>query len=215
MNKLSSFQKNNELNPVDTYWKPTPSGIRGLSMKVFRRIRNYYWRFFKNRNYIFVHNGPFKPVTDCPYEFANYDRFEDVPGNVKEAILLRGGEKALEKDCFEMNHGAIMWVGFIKGQVVHRIFARRGKHYKQWFVDLDENDIALVRGETFPKYRGLGILSASIQNLMSIMLQDGDKAYVDCNINNKSSIRGLLKIGFVKIAEMRPINRKQALGVDN
>ncbi|KJS28616.1 MAG: hypothetical protein VR64_23855 [Desulfatitalea sp. BRH_c12] len=130
-------------------------------------------------------------------------------------MLRHEGEKGLKQAKFEMKYGASMWVGLVDGQISHRKFVRRGHDFKRWFVDLNEDDIVLFREQTYPGYRGRGIGPAVSRYLMNALLREGGKAYSDCNIHNMSSIRALQKNGFMRIATMKPITRKQALGVDS
>jgi GNAT superfamily N-acetyltransferase len=215
MNKSRSLQNHQKVNPIDAYWVPVPPGIKGFSIKVFRKLRQHYRHRFQNLSYIFMHCGPFEPVVNPPCAFARYDHFEEIPYSVKEVMLYHEGEKGLKHAEFEMKYGASMWVGLVDGHISHRKFVRRGCDFKQWFVNLNPHDIVLFREQTYPGYRGRGIGPAVSRYLMNTLLSEGCKAYSDCNIHNASSIRALEKNGFVRVAAMKPITRKQALGLDN
>lgn len=214
MNKEQSNQNHEDMDYLYAYWIPIPPGVRGLKIRIFRKLRQFYQRRFRNRNYIFMKSGPFEPAFNSPCEFARYDSFENIPDFVKESIVLNEGEKRLGSDRFEMNHGAIMWVGFINGNLATCILTRFGKYFKSWFVDLDATDIVYIAGRTYPSYRGRGILSMLILHSMYNLLNNGGNAYLDVNMNNMSSIRAIQKAGFTEIALMKPISKKQSLGVE-
>mgnify|MGYP000365612650 CR=1 FL=1 len=191
---------------IDAYWIPAPAGIKGFGIKVLRKVRKYY---------IFMHSGPFVPPTKTNIKFDRYDYFDDIPNAVKQTIITNEGMESLENERLEMMHGATMWAGLVDGQVAHIKLIRYGKDFKRWFIDLDDNDIVLFRERTYPKYRGRSIQAAVTRHILYNLLQNGGRAYIDCNIHNISSIRGIFKSGFEKIATVKPITRKQALGVDH
>jgi len=214
MNERSSAQKIKEIGAIDAYWVQV-SGVKGVGIKILRRLRRYYRQWFQqSRNHVFVKHGPFEPVSDPPCEIVRFDRFEDIPASLKEAFLAQEGQTGLATDRFEMDHGAIMWVGLVDGQLAHRKLIRYGKDFKRWFVDLKENDIVVFRANTYPNYRGLGIGPAISAHLMYSLLRNGGKVYTDCNVNNAPAIRATLKNGYEIIATMKPISREQALGID-
>ncbi len=207
--------KHEKISAIDAYWIPAPPGTKGFIIKGSRKLRQYYRRWFqKTKHYVFMHLGPFDPPINPSCSFASYERFDDIPDTVKDAIIANEGKASLENEKFEMKHGASMWVGFVEGQLAHIILIRYGKEFDRWFVHLDDQDIVMFRGRTYPEYRGQGILGTAIKHIMHILLQDGGKAFTDINVHNISSIRGILKFGFENIAKIKPISRKQALGVD-
>ncbi|NCB26473.1 MAG: hypothetical protein EOM62_13515 [Bacteroidia bacterium] len=206
-------QKPKNIHPVDAYWIPTP-GIKGFGIKLIRKLKKLYQCWFQNEHYIFMHCGPFDPPVNSHLKFARYDRFDDIPSAVKNAILTHEGIASLDNERFEMKHGATMWVGFVDGQPAHIKFSRYGKDFKRWFIDIDDHDVVIFRDRTYPEFRGFGAQGDVSKQIMFTLLQNRGKAYCDCSIHNLSSMRGLKKAGFVIIRTKKPITRKQALGVD-
>ena len=188
------------------------SGLAELAGKVFIWLTRDYRQWFKNRNYVFEHRGPIRPVMNTPCEVVKYECFDDIHKIVKETIQLYGGERMLEIDRLEMDQDANMWVMFIDGQPVTMKFTRRGRYFKRWFVPLQDDDIVVFRGRTFPEYRGRGLHPALTRFMFQRILHEGQRAFTDCKIHNKSSIRAIQKNNWVRIATMKPISRKQAIG---
>jgi hypothetical protein len=210
--EIMHYKKKEDLSLLDAYWR-TPTGIKGLWIKALRKLRQYYRKLFEKKNYIFSNEGPFEPVINSPCEFECYRRFEDITDQVREKIIECEGINSLKAIKFEMHHGALMWCGFVDGQLANYRFSRFGKYFKMWFVDLNDKDIVLFRGKTYPEFRGRGVHGAVGCYIMHVLLKNGGRAFVDCDANNISSIRANAKAGFKKIAEMRPITIEDALGV--
>ncbi len=187
------------------------SAVNGLTIKILRRLTRYYRKWFQKQNHVFVHRGPFEPVTASSCEFVRYEHFEDVPGHVREAIEFHGGQKALEADRREMEQAGAMWVAILDQRLAGVLFTRCGREFHRWFVKLRDDDIVIFRMRTYPKFRGRGIAPSLMRNAMYNSLHHGDNAYIDCRVYNIPSIRSIQKAGFVCIATMKPISRKEAL----
>ncbi len=195
----------------DSKRKPTGAVVE-LSGKILRRLTRYYQKSFQNRHYVFEHRGPIGPVMNTPCEVVKYERFDDVHKIVKEAIQFYGEERTLERDRLQMDQDADMWVMFIDGRPVTMKFTRRGRYFKRWFVPLQDDDIVVFRGRTFPEYRGRGLHPALTRFMFKRILHEGQRAFTDCKIHNKSSIRAIQKNNWARVATMKPISREQALG---
>ena len=192
--------------------KRMPAGtVKELTRKVLRRLTRYYRKWFQNRNYIFVHRGPFEPLDAMACEFVVYDHFEDVPDHVRVAIERYGGQKTLEIDQQEMEQAAEMWIAIINQQLAGVLFTRRGKDFRRWFVDIQDDDIVIFRMRTYLEFRGRGVAPSLMRYAMYSSLQRGDHVYIDCQVYNIPSIRAIQKAGFMRIATMKPISREQAL----
>lgn len=157
---------------------------------------------------------PFKPVIDPPADLMHYDRIEDVPDIVWEATLQsRGkGSSAVENDRIELQQNAVMWVAFVEGETAGIIFTRQGRYFKRWFVELEDDDIVVFRGWTWPKFRRRGIATALAHHAVNCQYRDGCKIYADCQVFNLASKFGLQKEGFKLIATTKPLSRQEALG---
>ena len=189
-----------------------PAGkFNRLVGKVLHRLTRYYQKSFRNRNYIFVHQGPFEPVKNPICEFARYKSFDEVPRDVREAIERYGGQKALETDRREMEQDSIMWVAFLGQQLTGVLFTRRGVDFQRWFVKLQDDDIVIFRVRTYPEFRGRGIAPSLMRYAMNSLLHKGNNAYIDCRVYNRPSIRCIENAGFSMIATMKPMLREEAV----
>ena len=180
--------------------------------RIARRLLRYYRRWFRNRNHIFVHREPFDAVSVIQANIVRYDCFEDVPAEVMASAASYGGQCIIEEDRREVEMSAVMWVAFIGERLAGVSFTRRGRHFKGWFAELQDNDIVIFRMRTYPKYCGRGIAPLLMRHAMSSLLQRGDLACIDCRVYNKPSIRSIHKAGFERFATMKPIARETALG---
>lgn len=195
--------------------KPITQAIEaksGLAEKIRRRLVRYYRKWFKSRNHIFMHRGPFAVFAGPACDFFSYDKFDDIPKPVLDVFERNDGKKSLEIDRQEMGQAAVMWLAFFDSKPAGILFTRRGRDFKKWFVDLAEQDIVLFRMHTYPEFRGRGIAPALMSYAMSQSLGEGGRAYIDCSVFNSSSRRSIEKAGFSLVATMKPISRKQALG---
>lgn len=186
--------------------------LRALPGKAVRRLRRYYLRYFQHRNHVYVHRGPFPPEHRDDCTFHRYERFEDVPPEVREAIIAAGGQKALDTDEREMRQNGVMWAAFCDGGLASVLFTRCGAYFRQWFVPLEDGDVVIFRVRTYPQFRGRGIAPSLMRHAFHECLSDGGAAYIDCRVYNHPSIRSIEKAGFEHIATMKPISRQEAFG---
>jgi RimJ/RimL family protein N-acetyltransferase len=186
-----------------------PAAVPG---KVWRRLKRWCRHRFQNRNHVFAHHGPFEPVPNPTCRVVRYDRYDDIPEEVRAGIRRHRDRTAVDKDRFEMEQKAALWVAFIDSEPAGLLFGRRGGAFRTWFVPLRNKDIVLFRGVTFPPYRGRGVMPTLTRTAMHDCLSPGDTAYCDCRVYNTASMRCIEKAGFTHIATMRAIRRRHALG---
>lgn len=186
--------------------------LRDLPGKVWRRLRRYYRRYFQNRNHVFVRRGPYPLAERDDCSFHCYPCFDDVPVEVRRAIITRRGRDVLETDRRELDEGAVMWIAEIHGTPASVLFTRRGGLFRDWFVPLDVDDMVIFRVRTDPQYRGRGLAPSLMRRAMAESLSSDSRAYVDCRVYNRPSIRSIEKAGFERIATMRPIERSTNRG---
>ncbi|MCC5887223.1 MAG: GNAT family N-acetyltransferase [Gammaproteobacteria bacterium] len=179
---------------------------------IARKLRRWYRRTFQHQNYVFRHDGPFSTPPTFEFRFDRYERFEDIPGLVRQSIVTAEGEESLQKLHLEMTAGAVLWTAHHDDLLVGRRMSRQGRFFRAWFVTLADEDVVIFRGKTLPEHRGRGISPAMMKHIMASELKDGGVAYSDCRVYNYPSIRSLEKAGFRRFAKMRPISREQALG---
>jgi RimJ/RimL family protein N-acetyltransferase len=141
-----------------------------------------------------------------------YERVEDVPPEVLSALSGYASGKEFEWDAREIRDHAVYWVGYLDGQVVGTRMSRRGQYFRSWFVPLEKNDIVIFRGRTLPPFRGRGISAVMLRYIISREVAAGGRAFTDCDVYNKPSIRAIGKAGFRRIATKKSISRREALG---
>ncbi len=185
-----------------------------LTRKAIDRLLRYYRKWFRNWNHIFVHKGPFEPLRSIACEFVRYAHFEELPDHVRAAIAHYGGRKILKMDQQEMEQSADIWIAIIDQQLAGVLFTRKGKKFRRWFVEIKDDDMVIFRMRTYPAFRGRGVAPSLMRYAMHHSLQGGHKAYIDCRVYNKPSIRAIQKAGFKQFATMKPIKREEALGGD-
>lgn len=199
-------------------WPKTPKAPppweqqRTFFNRVKGRLLRSYRRWFQNRNHVFVHRGPFLPINREDCTFCCYERLEDVPMNVREAIMAQGGQRTLNTDEREIEQNATMWASFCGEDLASVLFTRRGAHFRQWFVPLEDNDIVIFRVRTHSQFRGKGLAPSLMSYALHESLGAGEAAYIDCRVYNQPSIRSIEKAGFQHVATMKPIRREDALG---
>lgn len=192
--------------------QPITPRLSALPGKVLRRLQRYYRRYFQNRNYVFVHRGPFPPEHREDCHFKRYSTFEQIPSQVRDGFIATGRDQVLACDRRELDEGATMWAVFIGDELASVIFTRQSGAFRRWFVELGENDIVFIRGRTDIRFRGRGLLPSLMRYAMHNCLKEGGSAYLDCRVYNKPSIRAIQKTGFSCIATMKPLSRQDAFG---
>lgn len=178
------------------------------NLQVFlKRKYNFY---FRNWNYIFKFDHH-SPNRNLPEELTvlRFDSVDTIPGEIIEMMYLAHGDRYVNSNMgFINSKGAVLWVAIKDNKVLGCRLSRRGKNINNWFIELNDNDIIIYRGNTVPEFRGHGLSPAMMQYIIKNELNEGDNAYVDCKIYNYPSIRSITKAGFVKIAKMRPIKEE-------
>ncbi|MCH8806568.1 MAG: GNAT family N-acetyltransferase [Planctomycetes bacterium] len=170
-------------------------------------------RIVQHRNHVFMQEGPAQTGSAPPnLTVVRCDRLEDLAPELLATMRSRFSPSSLEVDRWELGHGAVLWVGLIDGRLAGVSMSRRGDQFKCWFVPLRRHDVVIFRNRTLPDFRGRGLCPALMQHVMFHELAGDGRAYVDCRVYNKPSIRSIEKAGFRRIATMKPLRRKDALG---
>lgn len=194
--------------------QPITPRLSALPGKVLRRLQRYYRRWFQNRNYVFIHKGPFGPELRDDCTFSRHDRFETVPATVVTDIMLQDGRHEIERDMVEMECGAVLWIAHVNEHVASLILCHRGRNFKKWHVPVGGNDIIFSRGRTFTPFRGRGLCSSLMKYAMHVELSKQGVAFSDCRVYNAPSIRLHAKAGFYRLTKVKPLTRAEALGVE-
>lgn len=187
------------------------NGMVMMLRNVFRRLRRVYRRHFKQKNFVFRHEGPFTPETRDDCAFASYESFDSLPEAVKKARQKRRDKDDLAQDKLELDENATLWVAYVDGQVASTVFTRRGNHFRRWFVELKPDDVVVFRLNTREQYRGRGLAPSLIRHALCSVGDDSASAYIDCRTYNKPSKRAIEKVGFHCIAIKKTITREWAL----
>jgi GNAT superfamily N-acetyltransferase len=179
--------------------------------KIRRRLTRYYRQWFCQQNYIFRHDGPFsrEDRSDCTFEC--YESFDKLPKEVKTDICADGGPSRLETDKLELSENAVIWIAFVDGRVATTVFTRKGKHFRRWFLELQQEDVVVFRLRTHPDFRGQGFAPSLIRYAVSVIADKAGSAYIDCRTYNKPSKRCIEKAGFTCVATKKTIKREWAL----
>lgn len=185
--------------------------LHHLPVKVRRKLQWYYRRWFQYRCHVYVHRGPFPPEQRSDCTFQRYERFEDVPLSLRDAIVANRNSKELDIDALEIKDNAVMWVASCDGVPATIVFTRRGRHFRRWFLPLQDQDVVVFRLRTYPPFRGRGLAPSLMRHVLHESVKDGAAAYVDCRVYNQPSIRSITKAGFECIATMKPIPREQVV----
>ncbi len=185
---------------------------RSLFGRAWRRALWFYRRRFQNRCHVFVHRGPFPPEHRDDCAFHRFDRFDDVPQDVRDAVVAYRDASQLEMDAKEIRDGATMWGASCDGVLASVVFTRRGRDFRRWFLPLRPDDVVVFRLRTYPAFRGRGLAPSLMRQALHEYMQEGNDAYIDCRVYNKPSIRSITKTGFQRIATMKPIRREEAIG---
>lgn len=193
-------------------WRALAARAAGRAAAVLRAL---WHRLAQHRNYVFVHDRSL-PAVGRPAGFS----VEAIRGPAelspacRRELLSLFGPQSLETDLWEVRHGAVLWLARIDGRLCGASLSRRGRWFRTWFVPLNPEDLVIFRNRTAPEFRGRGLCPA-LMNWIIDHEQAGTDArgYVDCRIYNRASIRSIEKAGFRRIATMKPLRRKDALGV--
>jgi RimJ/RimL family protein N-acetyltransferase len=178
-------------------------------VKAWRACVAAFNRIFRGRHHVYLHERAVAPAR-AALSVERFDRPEDVPDDIREAVVRWGGEKAWIWDALEMNDGAAFWIGRLRGAVASAWMSRPGSLFRAWFVPLRAEDVVLFRGRTAPELRGRGVGPAMMGEIVARALPSGGRAYVDVAVHNAPSIRAIEKAGFRRIATLRPVTRKDA-----
>lgn len=186
-------------------------GFPGLAVAVSRKLfdgfRRLWRRVFRHRNHVFVWRGdPAGRPRLTDLTVLRFQGQDELPGDLRAKMAAIHSERIFETDRFEMEHGAVLWVVLMDGGYVGSSLSRSGRHYLKWFVELEPHDVVIFRNATAPAFRGRGICPALMREIIARELSDGGRAYVDCQIDNKASIRSIEKAGFRRIATLKPIS---------
>lgn len=192
-------------------------GWGGLMQAVGRRAAAAFvdaWRrVAQHRNHVFVHDGPVDEARGpAGLAVVRCTKLEALPVELGEVLRVRFGEGSYAADAWELERGAVLWLGLIDGQLAGASVSRRGEHFRRWFLPLRPHDFVIFRNRTLPEFRGRGLCPAIMRHVIRTERTGDAKAYIDCRVFNHASIRSIEKTGFRRIATLRPISRKQALG---
>jgi len=175
--------------------------------KTYMIIINSFRGIFLNYNYVFCCESlPGDAEALAGFSVSKYARANDIPPDIMNNLTREFGIESIEVNTRLMaTKGCVLWVAFLHEAPACIALSRKGKHIPKWFVALDPEDIVIFRVNTLQACRGKGLSPALTRHIMRHELKDGGKAYWDCKIYNKPSIRAAEKAGFHCVAKMKPI----------
>ena len=164
-----------------------------------------HWLFY-NKSVVFQFDPDIPPPRVVPgLELTQVSDVSELTKSQRGDLERRFGVSAIEGDIRELSGQSQYWIASIEGTIVATAFSRRGASLDRWFVALQPRDLVIFRVRTHLSHRGMGIAPAMYRKVLQESLRNGQKAYVDCRIYNRPSIRSIEKAGFVQIATMKPI----------
>jgi hypothetical protein len=191
-------------------------GWRGLLGRALPRLgnsaRDLVHELFYRRNHVYQldWNLPFVP-SPPGFRVERYAGSGALSAELRGAVLRTLGPERLVGDLREMKHAAVLWVGYLDGELAGLSMTRRGAHFRRWFVPLNPEDIVVIRNQTAPTFRGRNVCPALMRRAIAEELKSGGTAYCDCRVYNHASIRSIEKAGLRRIATCRPLSRAEAL----
>jgi hypothetical protein len=193
--------------------KMAPNRSRSFFRKFRDRIATLLNKTFRNRNHVYIFDPDSKePPGPDGMVLQRYERVDDIPEAIRESIITEIGIKAYEQDLREIRLHSVLWLVLLNDQVVAKLHSRKGEYFMKWFVPLRAGDVVLFRARTYRDFRGRGINPRFQRMIIRKEVATDRNAYVDCKVYNASAIRGIEKAGFRRIATMKPISQKEALG---
>lgn len=176
-----------------------------VGLKIWRRITQH-------RNHVFVYEGKVLTRPALPgFTLLRCTSQREIPSERLVEMRQKVGEQSLQANRWELEHGAVQWIGLIGRRFAGTSMSRRGRCFTKWFVPLQRDDIVIFRNWTAPEHRGKGVCPAIMQRIIVHELANGGKAYVDCPVHNKPSIRSIEKAGFRRFATAKPLGPREGV----
>jgi len=185
-------------------------GLWGLAWRALAKLgvclHSTWRRLARNRNHVFVCDAP-ADAAGVPdgLNIARYADLEEIPKQVLAELVDSHGLPFMDNLRKELAGQAVLWVGLINGRAAGLLLTRLGCHITRWFVPLRDHDLIIFAVGTVAEYRGRGIAPAMMRHTMASELRGDGRAFIDCKVWNKASIRSIQKAGFRWVATKKPI----------
>ena len=173
----------------------------------------YAWnRLARHRNHVFV----CEPLTSGPPVPENLTIMrcganEDIPEVLRLQLTSVHDDLWITDVVWEQRHGAVLWLALVDAKYAASSMSRRGKHFARCFVPLDDDDVVIFRNWVAPAFRGRGLCPALMSRILCDEVLPGQRAFADCRVYNRSSIRSIEKAGFRRIATAKPLLREEVV----
>ena len=185
---------------------------RRVSAKSAGALLAGWRRIAQHRNHVFRHN-PSMPRLAAPTGMVVqcFTGPAEIPQRTRDEMARHFGEREVELQRWEMERKAVLWVATVNDRLAGVSMSRLGRYYARWFVPLRARDVVIYRNSTLPAFRGQGVCPAIMHEIVSRQVVADSRAYVDCKIYNKSSIRSIEKAGFQRVATLKPLRARGQL----
>ena len=192
-------------------------GWLGVARRVMARAGDALlagWRrMFSNRNHIYVYEAcGVVPALPAWLKVHRFERLADVPPSYMEALAAFRSPQYVRSAAEELSKNGVLWVAAVDDRAVASSVSRRGKYFRRWYLPLRDDDMVVFAGSTAPSARGRGVMAAMLVECFRRDCQGRCCALTDCKSWNRAAIRTIEKAGFRRIATMKPLRRKDALG---
>jgi hypothetical protein len=150
-------------------------------------------------------DGPAPEMRKIPLRLVPHTGLEGIDKARIGRMDLMGNLPGLEEKLrqrFERN--ATLWLLEFEGKFCGFAWTIRGGHVDPYYFPLTRNDVLVFDVETFPEFRGKGIISEAICRIGSSLAQYGvRRLLIDTGVWNHAMQKGLTRTPFRQIGTCR------------
>jgi len=195
----------------ELYAKYGPAGlIFRILIKPYRILRDKWRKKFNNYHYIFrlEPNAPRVPIPEG-FTMEHFERIEDIPVSLLEQLNDKFGIEEIRYNLKGVKYrGCVFCVGLIHNKPVCIQLFRYASYIPNWFIELDPDDVVLLRGFVAPEHRGKRLHSCMHQAIASLLYLQKMSIYTDISIHNAPSLNSVEKSGFKRLCKKKAITER-------